>query len=384
MRNVYCVGVGITKYGNLESSAPELASSAAVEALTDANINPGDVDGMFLANCQGAYGGTQLHMSPLVATDLGMPNIPSVRVENACASGGCAFRLGYMSVAGGFNDVALVVGTESVSAMPTARSTETFAFGGDSEYEAKSGISFPGFYALMARAHMEKHGTTREQLAAIAVKNHLNGTRNPKAHFRKELDKQRVLNSFIVTDPLSLFDCSPFSDGAAAVLLVPENMIGRFENPIRVAGSGQASTPNALHDRQDLTTITGTSVAAEKACRQAEVKVKDLSFAEVHDCFTIAEVIALEDIGVYKKGQAALASEAGETAIEGIFPVNPSGGLKAKGHPVAATGVGQIVELVEQLRNQAGDRQVKNAKTGLAHNVGATGATVVVHILSNE
>ncbi|MFH1003021.1 MAG: thiolase domain-containing protein [Chloroflexota bacterium] len=383
MRDVVILGVGTTRYGVFDDTAAELGAEAAVAAMKDAGVAPQEIQALFLGNCQGAYGATQLHMSPVIASDLGIPNIPSVRMETACSSGGVTFRMAYMAVAGGFYDLALVVGAESVMRMSTPRATEQFAAGSDYLYEASSGGTFPGFYGMIASAHINKYGTSLEHLAAIAVKNHRNAMMNPTAQFRKELTMEKAMCAFVVADPLRLFDCCPFSDGATAAIIASREMASRVAKPILIAGSGHNSDYIASHDREDPTRILAAELAAKEAYKQAGITAKDVDFAEVHDCFTIAEVIATEDLGFFPRGEAAAAAAEGRTALNGERPINASGGLKAKGHPVAATGIGQIYEVVKQLRGEAQEsgRQIKKAGIGLAHNVGASGATASVHIL---
>ena len=381
MRDVVVLGVGSTKYGRLDATVIEMASQASVDAMNDAGIEPKEIEALYLANCQGSFGASQLHMAPVVSSDLSLPNIPTVKVESACATGGIAFRLGYMAVAGGFYDIVMVTGTESVLRMSTSRATEQFAVGSDFLYVASCGATFPGFYAMIARAHMHKYGTTAEQLASVAVKNHKNAMKNPLAQFHREITIEQALNSPMIADPFRLFDCCPFSDGASAVILAPATMAKRVKKPVQIIGSGQNSDYIAVHDRKDPTKLLAAELAANQAYKQAGVTPKDIDLAEVHDCFTVAEIIATEDLGFFKRGEAAAAALEGRTAINGEITVNCSGGLKAKGHPVAATGIGQIYEVVKQLRGETGERQVKNAEIGLAHNVGADGGTATVHIL---
>lgn len=386
MRDVTAVGVGSTRYDMWrDKTQTELFAEAAMDAMKDADVEAKEIEALYYANCQGAYGWTQLHAGPIMANVLGIGYIPTTRMENACASGSVAFRHAYMAVAAGFYDIVMVAGSETVSTMTTPRATEAFAFGSDRLYEVCAGVTFPGFYALIANAHIHKYGTTREQLAAVAVKNHKNGAKNPKAQFQKEVTMERVINSPMIADPLRLFDCCPFSDGASAVILASGEQAKRFDTPIYIIGSGQASDYTALHDRKDLTTLAAASYAAEQAYKQAGIGSKDLDLAEVHDCFTIAEIIATEDLGIFKRGQAGVAVLEGATQIDGKIPVNSSGGLKAKGHPVAATGIGQIIEIVEQLRGESGKRQVSIKRgIGLAHNVGGSGGTATVHILKRR
>lgn len=382
MRPVYVVGVGSTKYGKFDhTTARELLVEACAEALDAAGVEPRRVQGHFIGNAF-SISEKQGHLGPLVNTTLGMPEAPSWTIETACASGSSAFREAYVNVAGGFADVMLASGVERVSQLDTVTATSYFAFGSDYTFEGANGCSFPGLYATMARAYFQKYGATEEDLAHIAVKNHENGALNPKAHLPKRIQVEDVLRSMVVASPLKLYDACPFSDGAAAVVLASEDVAKKMGNGrVRILGSGRAGAVAALQDRDDLTSIPSTRLAADQAFRQAGLERKDVDVLEVHDCFTIAEAIALEDLGYAKPGEAARWARDGVTARDGKLPVNPSGGLKSKGHPVGATGIGQIVELCDQLLGRAGARQVQGAEVGLAHNIGATGGTCGVHIL---
>jgi acetyl-CoA C-acetyltransferase len=249
-------------------------------------------------------------------------------------------------------------------------------------WEGVCGVTFPGLYAMMAVAHMNKYGTKREQLAAVAVKNHHNGCMNPRAQFRMEVTVEGVINSTKVADPLNILDCSPITDGGAAAIVVPADMVGKFKKQgVKVIGTGHATDSIALHDRDDLTTLSAVSEAADQAYKMSGKGPRDINLAEVHDCFTIAEIVVSESLGFFERGKGGPAAEAGDTALDGRIPINASGGLKSKGHPVGATGVAQIVELTEQLRGESGDRQVKNARIALAQNMGGSGGSSVVHIL---
>ena len=280
------------------------------------------------------------------------------------------------------HDVVLAGGVEKMTDISGSGATHALATAADMTWECMSGVTFPGLYALLAVAHMAKYGTTREQLAAVAVKNHRNGSKNPRAQFRMEVTIEGVINSVKVADPLNILDCSPITDGAAAAILVPADMVKKFKKPgVKVIGTGHATDTIALHDRDDLTTLAAVSAAAEQAYKMSGKDPKDIDFSEVHDCFTIAEIIVSESLGLFERGRGGPAAEAGETALDGRTPINPSGGLKSKGHPVGATGVAQIVEITEQLRGEGGDRQVKNARVALAQNMGGSGGSSVVHIL---
>jgi acetyl-CoA C-acetyltransferase len=283
------------------------------------------------------------------------------------------------------SDVVLVGGIEKMTDVDGNEATYALGTAADQEYEGYHGLTFPGLYAMMAVDHMHRHGTTREQLAMVAVKNHENGSRNPLAQFPFKVTIDTVLKSVLVADPLRILDCSPITDGAAAVVLCSADMARKLKKPVvRIAGSGQATDTIALSSRKDFSWIESTHLAAKAALAQAKRKVEDMDLFEVHDCFTIAEIMIIEALGLAKKGQGGKAAEDGLTTAKGKFPVNVSGGLTAKGHPVGATGVAQAVEVVEQLRGHAGERQVKGAKRGLTQNMGGTGGSSVVHVFEAE
>jgi len=383
MRDVAIIGVGLTKFGERwDSSIKELMAEAGLAALQDANITSKDIDAIYGGSMTPGRFIGQEHVAALMADQLGLGNIPATRVENACASGGSALRQGYMAVASGIHDIVVVGGVEKMTDVSTSEATTALGGAGDQEWELFQGITFPGLYALMARRHMHDYGTTEEQLAAVAVKNHANAYKNKYAQFHKLITIDEVLNSKKVADPLKLLDCSPITDGAAAVVLAPLEIARKYnDTPIKIAASEQASDTLRLADRESITSIKAARIAAENAYRHAGVTPKDIDVAEVHDCFTIAEIIAMEDLGFFKKGEAAKAIEEGRTQINGDVSVNTSGGLKGCGHPVGATGIKQAVEITWQLRGEAEGRQVDGAEIGLTHNVGGSGATAVVHIL---
>jgi acetyl-CoA acetyltransferase len=307
---------------------------------------------------------------------------PSHRVENACASSGFAIRDAWLAIRSGAVDVAVAAGVESMNPFTKAHRGSWLGVSGDTEVERASGLTFPGVYAMMARAHMDRFGTTREQLASVAVKNHAFGAHNPHAQFQKATTLEKALAAPMVADPLGLFDCCSTTDGAATLLLVAEERVPEFTaKPIWLAGSGAATDTLALHDRKDLTTVAAATRAAEQAMRGTGRTVADLDFAEVHDCFTIAELLAIESLGLVKPGQGGPATAAGKTNAGGeLATVNPSGGLKAKGHPLGATGAGQGVEVFEQIHGLAGGRAVADAQLALTHNVGGSGATCAIHL----
>ncbi|KCZ72153.1 acetyl-CoA acetyltransferase [Candidatus Methanoperedens nitroreducens] len=388
MRDVAIVGVGCTEFGELwDRSFRELFVEAGISAIEDANIQGGEIDALYVGNMSGGRFIEQEHLGALIADYAGLAslNIPSTRVEAACASGGLALRQGIVAVASGYHDIVIAGGAEKMTDVDVQITTDALAAAADREWEGVMGATFPGLYAMIARLHMHKYATTQEQLACVAVKNHHNGTMNPKAQFQNEISIETVLNSIMVADPLHIYDCSPITDGASAVVIAPAEIARKYtDTPIYVKASAQASGTLALHDRLDITTLDATVAAASRAYRMAKVTPGDIDFAEVHDCFTIAEICAIEDLGFVRKGEGGPASLSGMTAIGGKIPINPSGGLKACGHPVGATGVKQAVEVALQLRGEAGRRQIDGAEIGLTHNVGGSGGTAVVHIFSRE
>ncbi len=384
MRDVAIIGVGMTKWGELwEKSIRTIFTETALLAIEDAGVDK--IDSMVVGCMSSGLFVGQEHLASLLADDLGRTPVPAARVESACSSGGLALRQGFIEVASGMSDVVLVGGVEKMTDVTGCEATFALGTAADQEYEGYHGLTFPGLYAMMAVAHMHRYGTTREQLAMVAVKNHDNGSRNPLAQFPFKITVDGVLNSVLVADPLRILDCSPITDGAAAVVLCPADMARKMKKPaVRIAGSGQATDTIALASRKDLTWLESTHIAAQKALAMAGRKVDEIDLFEVHDCFTIAEIMVTEALGLVGKGRGGQAVEEGLTARDGRFPVNPSGGLKAKGHPVGATGVAQAVEVVKQIRGEAGDRQIKGAKRGLTQNMGGTGGSSVVHVFEAD
>ncbi|MBN2198255.1 MAG: thiolase domain-containing protein [Candidatus Aminicenantes bacterium] len=381
MRDVAVIGVGMTPWGELwDKSLRTNFVESALLAIQDAGVDK--VDSMFVGSMSSGVFVGQEHLASLLADYLGYGPIPAVRVESACASGGLAFKLGFLEVASGVSDIVLVGGVEKMTDVNGSEATYALGTAADQEYECFHGVTFPGLYALIARAHMETYGTTREQLAMVAVKNHEHGSLNPLAQFPFKITVDTVLKSVLIADPLRILDCSPITDGAAAVVLAPVEWAKTLKKPmVKITGVGHATDTIALSDRRDITSLDAVEKAAEQAYKMSGRKPSDLSLAEVHDCFTIAEICVTEALGLFPKGRGGEAVEQGLTRLGGKIPVNVSGGLKSKGHPVGATGVAQIVELVKQLRGEAGPRQVKDARVGLAQNMGGSGGSSVVHIL---
>lgn len=384
MREVAVIGVGMTKWGELwEKSLRTIFVETALAAMDDAEID--HLDAMYIGCMSSGLFVGQEHLGSLLADYLGQKPIPAARVESACASGGLALRLGFIDVASGMHDIVLVAGIEKMTDLNPNEATYALGTAADQEYEGYHGVTFPGLYALIARAHMEKYGTTREQLAMVAVKNHENGSLNPLAQFPFKITIEAVLNSPLVADPLRVLDCSPITDGAAAVILAPVEIAKKLQKPVvKIIGTGHATDSIALAHREDITWLEAVYQSAKQALTMADKKIEDMDVIEVHDCFTIAEICVMEALGLVERGKGGPAVEAGLTRIDGRFPINPSGGLKAKGHPVGATGVAQAVEVVKQLRGEAGARQVKGARFGLTQNMGGTGGSSVVHIFAAD
>ena len=382
MRAVAIIGVGSTPFGKLEGMGIlDLAVSACREALAESRMPREKIQALYLGNFVGERLASQGALAGLVANRLGLTGIPATKVEGACASGGIALRQGFLGIALGLYDFVLVAGVEKMTSSPTAEVTAALATAGDEEGEMRTGLTFPGAFGIITREHMARYGTTREQIGLVSVKNHGLGASNPKAQFRKPVTLDEVLASRLIADPLRLFDCPPISDGAAAAVLCPAEWARDFHpKPIRVLGSGHATGPATLWEMEDITSFPATVRASREAYQMAGVTAADVQVAEVHDCFTMAEIIATEDLGFFPKGQGGPAVAEGRTGLDGKVAVNPSGGLIAKGHPVGATGCAQVYEVVKQLRGEAAN-QVRNCEIALAHNLGGTGVVSTVTIL---
>jgi len=384
MRDVAVIGVGMTPWGELwEKSLRTIFVEPALLALQDAGVDK--VDSLIVGSMSSGLFVGQEHLASLLADYLGHGPIPAARVESACASGALALKMGFIEVASGLSDIVLVGGVEKMTDVNGNEATYALGTAADQEYECFHGITFPGLYSLIARAHMERYGTTREQLAMVAVKNHANGAKNPLAQYPFPVTVDAVLKSVLVADPLRVLDCSPITDGAAAVVLAPVETAKKLKKPVvKITGLGHATDTIALSGRKDIAWLEAVHLAGKQAYKMAGRKPQDIHLAEVHDCFTIAEICITEALGFADKGQGGPAVDRGLTALGGKIPVNPSGGLKSKGHPVGATGVAQVVEVVKQLRGEAGERQVKGARVGLAQNMGGSGGSCLVHIFESE
>jgi acetyl-CoA acetyltransferase len=374
----------MTKFGkNGELTSRELFAEAAGKAFEDAGIAPDDVDEVFYGNFMGEIAEQQGHSGPLAADAAGV-TAPSTRIESACASSGSAVRHGVNRIRTGDVDVVLVGGAERMTNISTAEGTAGLAAAADALWEIKAGVTFPGAYSLMANRYFHEHGGSREDLAEVAVKNHDNAVENDLAQFQRAIDVDDVLSAPTVCSPFGLYDCSPMSDGGSAALLVSEDFADDhgLGPDVAIVGTGQDGDRLALHDRVSMTRTPAAERAAEMAYDDAGIGPDDVDVAEVHDCFTIAEVLAIEALGFYEQGEGINAATNGETAIDGDLPVNLSGGLKAKGHPVGATGCAQISELTKLLRgDHVNSDAVSDADIGLTHNAGGTVASCVVNVL---
>jgi acetyl-CoA C-acetyltransferase len=404
-REVAVVGGGMTRFHHRihsDRTSRELFVDAALEAKdsVDHGFDLKAVEALFVGNYSSDAFEGQSHTAALMADWLGITPVPASRIEDACASSGVAINVAAMAIASGAYDVVMVGGVEKMRALTTEGVTNTLAMAADAVYEVGAGFTFPGLYAALASAHFAEYGSNWGQLAAITIKNHHNGSLNPKAHFQREImeialiqgerkqlafvDELDFLRSSLnphIAYPLRLYDCCPISDGASVLILAAGERAREFTDaPVYIHGIGQASDAMALHDRESLTSLRATRLASEQAYKIAGVQAADIDVADVHDCFTIAELLATEDLGFFRKGEGGRAAVEGRTTLNGEVSVNPDGGLKAKGHPVGATGAAMTYEMFKQLRGEAGRHQVEGAEYGLAHNVGASGATVSVQI----
>ena len=386
MTRVAIIGAAQTAFGVKPDATLKALFAAAVEAaLHDIakGLDPREIEEAYIGSL--VIGGSQLgNFGPLMAESAGLTGAAAQRVENACASSGFAFRDAVMAVASGRARLVLAGGIEKMSDLPRTRNRSWLGVSGDVEWERLAGTNFPGIYAMMARRHMHEHGTSRDQIAGVAVKNRGHALANPKAQLRRALSLEDALAAPTLADPLGFSDACGITDGASAVILCRWEDAGAFsDRPVEVVGSGAGSDVVALHDRAGCTRLDAVRRAARQAYAGAGIEPGDIDIAEVHDCFTIAELLAYADLGFCDEAQAGRLIDEGETRLGGRLPVNVSGGLIAKGHPIGATGTGQIVELVQQLRGEAAapERQVPDARYGLAHNVGGSGGSATVHIL---
>ena len=384
MRETWVVGAASNRFGKMSETAREAATRVSLAAIQSAGLSPKDIGYTFVSNAFG-IAEHQAHVGPLINGGLGIPDVPSATIESACSSSSAGLHEAFVQVAGGFVDAVLVVGSEKLSHLDTLAATSYFAIAADYAFETQNGATFPGLYATIASAYRAAYPTTPEMFGAIAIKNHANGARNPHAHFQREITMETYLHSPIIASPFRLYDCCPFSDGAAAIVVAAKEFVkSPVSEPLVIRASARAGGITEMQDRPDLLALPATQTAGAKAFRKARLTPKEIDFAEVHDCFTLAEALALEDLGFVPRGTGARAAMDGLTVRDGKLPINPSGGLKAKGHPVSATGVSQVVEVYEQFNGLAQGREVPHSETALTHNVGATGGSCSVHIFSRR
>ena len=377
------ISAGLSRFGKIKGiSGRELFVEAAKEAFERCTaLDPKkDIQALIIGQMSESFE-HQGHIAPIISDWTGLLPTPAVRTEVACASSAAALRLGILAILSGFYDIVMVGGVEKMTERTTAEATEYLAMAADFPFEQWNGVTFPGLFALMATAHMHKYRTTEEQMAMVAVKNHHNATMNPKAHMQKEVTVDQVLGSKMIAQPLKLYDCSLISDGAACAILARPEIASKYTgNPVHIIGSGHGSDTAGLYERESLTSMRAIKLATKEAYRMANVKPEDINVAEVHDCFTIAEIIAYEDLDFCAPGKGGKLMKDGTTMIGGEIPANTSGGLKAKGHPIGATGIAQLYEVFLQLTGQAEKRQVENCEIGLTQNLGGSGSSCFVHI----
>jgi len=411
-RKVALVGAGMSKFGRHfpNKRNPDLWIDAWLDAVSrvDNGIESKDIDACYVGNYSSDLFNHQGHLGPQLANLVGLTPKPAPRFEGACASSGIALRQAVIAIAAGVHDVIAVSGVECMTELPTTGVTDVLATASDSLFEYPAGATFPGLYGTLASAHMHKYGTTIEDLMRVGIKNHENGRENPYAQMQQsikemmdskkarlekegkdipdwkdEFDFLKSRSNPMIAYPLRLFDCSLITDGAACLFLAADNVAKKFtDTPIWITGTGQGSAALSLHDREDLSSFIASREAARQAYQMSGLKPKDIQICEVHDCFTIAEIVALEDLGFYERGKAVEAIRNGETKRDGVLPINTSGGLKSKGHPVGATGAAHAVEIFKQMRGIAErNRQVKfDVEKAMTHNLGGSGGTCVVHI----
>lgn len=374
---MFICGIGRTKFGNISKSLPELAYDAMLDAIYDSPLSISDIDMILVSNFLGGPLNGQLHLNSQIASLIPGMHIPIIRIETACASGGVALNQAKYCLSHYEN--VLIVGVEKMTGVNLMPITDSIAMAEDCQFDKKNGLIFPAAYALIAQCYMSKYGIEHDVLEKISYNNHKNANLNPLAHFyNKEVTFEMIKNSPMVSDPLNLFDCSPISDGAAAVVVSNKR---RTDRDIKVLSTQISTDVISLSEREDLTSFTATKTAANRAYAEARIAPKDIDILEIHDCFTISELIALEDLGMCKPGEAYMLVENEEISLNGRIPVNTDGGLKANGHPIGATGLAQLYEIVIQLRYEAGDRQIEKPEIGLAQNIGGIGGTCSVTVM---
>lgn len=386
MRQVAVVGVGMTKFGASEKTEVEMFGEAAMDAINESKLKVKDVEAVYIGNADGNIEEGQAVIAPMCASDIGLAGIPATRLEGACSSGTLAVINAFTAVALGIYDVALAGGTERQRIMSTPLATRVMGMGVNSRYETPTGLSFPGIFAMMAHLYANKYGIPlaelKDAMARVSFKAHKYGCINPKAQFYgKQVTMDQIRASVMVAAPLQVFDCCPISDGAAAIIITTAEKAKKLtDKPVYIIGVGQGSS-GGVCTQKDITRIAAREKSVQRAYKMAGIKPEDVDVCELHDCFTIAEIVASEGLGFFKPGDGYKAVVRGDTQIGGKIPINPSGGIKAKGHPIGATGVAQVYEIVNQLRGKCGERQVEGAKIGLTDTMGGSFASIAHTVL---
>jgi acetyl-CoA C-acetyltransferase len=379
MRDVAIIGASAAPVQKQAPGIRELALQASAEALADARVER--VDGVVVGSMASGEFTGQHHLGPLLADQLHLTPAPALRVEAACASGSAAFHVAHMAVASGMYDSVLVTGVEKMSGVSNAVASRILAGAADYEYEVEQGATFVALNAMLMRRYLRDFGVTHDKLMPFAVNAHRNALTSPHALLKKAVTLDEALASPVVADPIRLYDCSPICDGAASVVLASEEVARDYDDAVWVRGAGVATDTMSFHDRSDLLQLAASRVATERALKQARMDVRDLDMYEIHDAFTVMTPLVLESLGLYPRGEGWRAAHEGEIALDARVPISTFGGLKARGHPVGATGMYQLVEATHQLRGGAGSNQVPDARTALVQNMGGTGSTIAVHIL---
>lgn len=382
MRDVSIVGIGQTKVGeHWDKSIRDLSVEAINKALKDSGISRDDINSLYAGNMLSGKVTEQENLGTLISDFAGLGNIPSVKVEAACASGGAALQVGAKGVMSGLEDLTIVVGVEKLTDVSGAKATEGLAYAADQEFETFHGATFVSLNAIATRMYLNEFNVKKEDLMRFAVNAHKNAVNNKNAMYRSEISLEKAMKSPEIADPLRLMDVTPVCDGAAAVILAPKDKAHKYtDTPIDIAGMGNAIDTIGLHDRKSSVEMKATEEASKAAYKMADMEPKDIDVIELHDAFTIMSTLGLEDMGFVEKGKAPKAAKEGRISIDGDLPVTTMGGLKARGHPVGATGIYQTVEIAQQLRSEAGENQVEGAETGIAQNIGGTGSNITINI----
>jgi acetyl-CoA C-acetyltransferase len=384
MRDVAIVGRGTTPFGVHDDGIKHLATTAVTRALASTDLERSEIEVLYLGNFASGMLERQELLAPLVADAVGLQDIPATKTEGACASSGIAFHQARQLIAAGVHDIAVVVGVEKMTDVPTGRFTQALSAAADATTEQQAGLTFPGFYGLFTSRYLHEYDADREDISKVAVKNRRNAVNNPRARFRDSITIDDVMESEQIADPLRLYDCCPAADGATAVVLAASDLAPSItQDPIRILATAHTTGRSGAYRYDDLTTFEATQSAAEQAYAEANIAPADVDIVELHDCFSSAEVGDSEDLGFFPKGNGADAVAAGKTEVGGELPINPSGGLLSKGHPVGATGIGQIYETCLQLNGEH-ENQVEDARIGLTHNLGGSGAVCTVSVLGRQ